>query len=136
MFAFLKQRWQDLFNAEFDVLLYDLTSTYFECDPPESGKRRYGYSRDKRSDCVQVAIALVVTTEGFPLCYEVMDGNTSARLKKTDTAAPLHTAIPRTEPQTDAKSANFDVKAALEAQRAKRVKFEHDPFATRINDLI
>jgi transposase len=79
MFTFLKQRWQDLFNVEFDVLLYDLTSTYFECDPPESGKRRFGYSRDKRSDCVQVVIALVVTTEGFPLCYEVMDGNTSDR---------------------------------------------------------
>jgi hypothetical protein len=79
MFAFLKQRWQDLFNAGFDVLLYDLTSTYFECDPPGAGKRRYGYSRDKRSDCVQVVIALVVTPEGFPLCYEVMDGNTSDR---------------------------------------------------------
>jgi len=79
MFAFLKRRWQDLFNAGFDVLLYDLTSTYFECDPPGVGKRRYGYSRDKRSDCVQVVIALVVTPEGFPLCYEVMDGNTSDR---------------------------------------------------------
>ena len=79
MFAFLKQRWQDLFNAGFDVLLYDLTSTYFECDPPGAGKRRFGYSRDKRSDCVQVVIALVVTPEGFPLCYEVMDGNTSDR---------------------------------------------------------
>ena len=79
MFEFLKQRWQDLFNAGFDVLLYDLTSTYFECDPPGKGKRRYGYSRDKRSDCVQVVIALVVTPEGFPLCYEVMDGNTSDR---------------------------------------------------------
>jgi hypothetical protein len=79
MFTFLQQRWQDLFNAEFDVLLYDLTSTYFECNPPESGKRRYGYSRDKRSDCVQVVIALVVTPDGFPLCYEVMDGNTSDR---------------------------------------------------------
>ncbi len=79
MFAFLKQRWQDLFNAGFDVLLYDLTSTYFECDPPGVGKRRFGYSRDKRSDCVQVVIALVVTPAGFPLCYEVMDGNTSDR---------------------------------------------------------
>jgi len=79
MFGFLRQRWQDLFNAGFDVLLYDLTSTYFECDPPGAGKRRYGYSRDKRSDCVQVVIALVVTPEGFPLCYEVMDGNTSDR---------------------------------------------------------
>jgi transposase len=73
----LRQRWQDLFNAAFDVLLYDLTSTYFESDPPASGKRRYGYSRDKRSDCVQVVIALVITTGGFPLAYEVLAGNTS-----------------------------------------------------------
>lgn len=79
MFTFLKQRWQDLFNADFDVLLYDLTSTYFECDPPGAGKKRYGYSRDKRFDCVQVVIALVVTPEGFPICYEVMAGNTSDR---------------------------------------------------------
>ena len=79
LFNFLKQRWQDLFNAGFDVLLYDLTSTYFECDPPGTGKRKHGYSRDKRFDCVQVVIALVVTPEGFPLCYEVMEGNTSDR---------------------------------------------------------
>ena len=61
------------------MLLYDLTSTYFEWDPPddESDKRRYGYSRDKRPDCVQVVIALVVTPDGFPLAYEVMPGNTS-----------------------------------------------------------
>jgi transposase len=78
-FSFLHRRWEDLFKIGFEILLYDLTSTYFECDPPESGKRRYGYSRDKRSDCVKVVIALVVTTEGFPLCYEVMDGNTSDR---------------------------------------------------------
>ena len=77
MFTFLKQRWQDMFNVEFDVLLYDLTSTYFECDPPSTGKRRFGYSRDKRSDCVQVVVALIVTPEGFPLCYEVLSGNTS-----------------------------------------------------------
>jgi transposase len=79
MFSFLQQRWQDMFNADFDVLLYDLTSTYFESDPPGSGKRRYGYSRDKRPDCVQVVIALVVTPDGFPLSYEVMAGNTSDR---------------------------------------------------------
>ena len=79
MFSFLKQCWQDMFNAGFDVLLYDLTSTYFECDPPGRGKRKYGYSRDKRFDCVQVVIALVVTPEGLPLAYEVMDGNTSDR---------------------------------------------------------
>ncbi|MCL1893672.1 MAG: IS1634 family transposase [Holophagaceae bacterium] len=79
MFVFLKGRWQDMFNAGFDVLLYDLTSTYFECDVPEDGKRKFGYSRDKRSDCVQVVIALIVTPEGFPLCFEVLDGNTSDR---------------------------------------------------------
>ncbi len=61
----------------FDILLYDLTSTYFESDPPqEEGLRRFGYSRDKRSDCVQVVIALIVTPEGFPLAYEVLPGNT------------------------------------------------------------
>ena len=80
LFTHLQQRWKDLFNAEFEVLLYDLTSTYFESDPPfpdgEEDKRQHGYSRDKRSDCVQVIIALVVTTEGFPLAYEVLSGNT------------------------------------------------------------
>ncbi len=79
LFGFLRQRWEDLFGVQFDVLLYDLTSTYFESDPPfpEGDKRQYGSSRDKRSDCVQVVIALVVTPEGFPLAYEVMAGNTS-----------------------------------------------------------
>ena len=77
LFGFLQQRWQDLFNVDFDVLLYDLTSTYFEADPPGEGKRQFGYSRDKRSDCVQVVIALIITTEGFPLAYEVLPGNTS-----------------------------------------------------------
>ena len=77
--AHLRSRWQDLFAADFEVLLYDLTSTYFESAPPqdESDKRRYGYSRDKRNDCVQVVIALIVTPEGFPLAYEVLPGNTA-----------------------------------------------------------
>jgi hypothetical protein len=75
----LAGRWRDLFNASFDVLLYDLTSTYFEAAPPfpEGDKRRHGYSRDHRSDCVQVIIALVVTPEGLPLAYEVLPGNTA-----------------------------------------------------------
>ena len=76
-FSALKARWQSLFKISFDVLLYDLTSTYFEIDPPGEGKRQFGYSRDKRSDCVQVVIALIVTPEGFPLAYEVMAGNTA-----------------------------------------------------------
>ena len=79
VFDHLVGRWRDLFNASFDVLLYDLTSTYFEASPPfpENDKRRYGYSRDHRPDCVQVVIALVVTPEGLPLAYEVMAGNTA-----------------------------------------------------------
>ena len=78
LFTHLQERWRDLFNARFDVLLYDLTSTYFECVPPETeGLRRFGYSRDKRSDCVQVVIALIVTPEGFPIGYEVLTGNTA-----------------------------------------------------------
>ncbi len=89
LFSHLKERWQDLFGAKFEVLLYDLTSTYFESSRPadENDKRRYGYSRDKRSDCVQVVIALVVTPEGFPLAYEVLAGNT---LDKTTLGEFLH----------------------------------------------
>jgi hypothetical protein len=77
LFAHLQTRWRDLFNASYDVLLYDLTSTYFESDPPDDphDKRRRGYSRDKRSDCVQVLVALVITPEGFPLAYEALSGN-------------------------------------------------------------
>ena len=77
VFTHLKERWKTLFSAKFEILLYDLTSTYFESDPPFDDKRKFGYSRDKRLECVQVVIALVVTTEGFPLAYEVMSGNTA-----------------------------------------------------------
>ncbi|HEY1874843.1 MAG TPA: IS1634 family transposase [Steroidobacteraceae bacterium] len=79
LFDHLVGRWRDLFNVSFDVLLYDLTSTYFEIDPPvdERSKRQFGYSRDHRPDCVQVVIALVITPEGFPLAYEVLAGNSA-----------------------------------------------------------
>ena len=79
LFTFLTRRWQDLFGATYDLLLYDLTSTYFESDPPDDDEdpRRYGYSRDHRPDCVQVVLALVITPEGFPLAYEVLPGNTA-----------------------------------------------------------
>jgi transposase len=79
LFQHLRERWQDLFQAQFDVLLYDLTSTYIEGEGEEIPKAKYGYSRDQRFDCKQVVIALVITPEGFPLAYEVMDGNTSDR---------------------------------------------------------
>ena len=77
LFVHLKQKWAELFAADFEVLLYDLTSTYFEGGMEECDKAKRGYSRDSRPDCVQVVIALIVTPEGFPLAYEVMDGNTS-----------------------------------------------------------
>jgi transposase len=77
LFQHLRERWQDLFQAQFDVLLYDLTSTYIEGEGEEIPKARYGYSRDQRFDCKQVVIALVITPEGFPLAYEVMEGNTA-----------------------------------------------------------
>jgi transposase len=79
LFVWLKQKWADLFAADFDVLLYDLTSTYFEGEMEANAKAKRGYSRDGRPDCLQVVIALVITTDGFPLAYEVMDGNTSDR---------------------------------------------------------
>src|SRR5664279_2791576 len=79
LFMWLRGKWADLFHADFEVLLYDLTSTYFEGAMEENPKAKRGYSRDGRPDCLQVVIALVVTTDGFPLAYEVMDGNTSDR---------------------------------------------------------
>lgn len=93
LFSHLQERWKDLFAARFDVLLYDLTSTYFESDPPfaEGDKRRFGYSRDKRSDCVQVVIALVVTPEGFPLGYEVLPGNTLDKKTLSPALASIET---------------------------------------------
>ena len=77
LFVFLKQRWADLFAADFEVLLYDLTSTYFEGEMERNPKAKRGYSRDGRPDCAQLVIALVVTPDGFPLAYEVMNGNTA-----------------------------------------------------------
>jgi hypothetical protein len=79
LFKFLKRRWGELFGTKFDVLLYDLTSTYFETDVERGPEdlRQFGYSRDKRGDCRQVVIALIVTPEGLPLSYEVLAGNTA-----------------------------------------------------------
>jgi transposase len=79
LFVWLKQKWADLFHSDFEVLLYDLTSTYFEGEMEQNPKAKRGYSRDKRPDCLQLVIALVVTSDGLPLAYEVMKGNTSDR---------------------------------------------------------
>ena len=77
LFVFLRQRWAELFAADFEVLLYDLTSTYFEGEMEQNPKAKRGYSRDGRPDCLQLVIALVVTPDGFPLAYEVLNGNTA-----------------------------------------------------------
>lgn len=77
LFVWLQKKWADLFAADFEVLLYDLTSTYFEGEMEQNGKARRGYSRDGRPDCLQLVIALVVTPDGYPLAYEVMQGNTA-----------------------------------------------------------
>jgi transposase len=99
LFSHLTERWQGLFGAKFDVLLYDLTSTYFESSRPddENDKRRYGHSHDKRSDCVQVVIALVVTPEGFPLAYEVLAGNTSEKTTLRDFLNKIETQYGKAE---------------------------------------
>jgi Transposase DDE domain len=91
LFDHLVDRWRDLFSASFDILLYDLTSTYFEAEPPfpDGDKRRFGYSRDHRSDCVQVVIALVMTPAGLPLAYEVLSGNTSDKTTLRDFLAKI-----------------------------------------------
>lgn len=91
LFGHLRQRWSDLFHARFEVLLYDLTSTYFECAVPsdEADPRRFGYSRDKRGDCVQVVVALVVTPEGLPLAYEMLPGNTADKTTLRDMLARI-----------------------------------------------
>jgi transposase len=73
----LKERLGDLFDLKYDLLLYDITSTYFEGECAGNPMAKRGYSRDHRPDCPQVCIGLVVTTDGIPLGYEVFDGNTN-----------------------------------------------------------
>lgn len=80
----LKERWETLFDISYDVLLYDLTSTYFEGLCEQNPKARFGHSKDRRSDCRQVLIALIVTPDGFPLNYEVLAGNTSEKTTLAD----------------------------------------------------
>src|SRR6267154_1467941 len=97
VFDHLVGRWRDLFNISYDVLLYDLTSTYFEADPPfpEGDKRRFGYSRDHRPDCVQIVIALVVTPEGLPLAYDVPPEEVLAEMRAADPAVHYLVGTPK-----------------------------------------
>ena len=114
---------RSLFQAEFDILLYDLTSTYFPCDPPAAGKRRFGYSREKRSDCVQVVIAMVVTPDGLPLAYEVMPGNIADKTTLRDFIKRIETQygkVGRTW-QMDRGIPTEDVLAEMRESRDARV---------------
>lgn len=137
LFIYLKQKWHDLFGAEFDVLLYDLTSTYFEGEAEFVEKAKRGYSRDHRPDCKQVVIALVITPEGFPLSYEVMDGNRNDKttlrefLKKIeDTYGKarrvwvMDRGIPTEEILAEMRSANPVVSYLVGTQRGKIEKYE------------
>lgn len=140
LFKHLKGRWQSLFDARCEVLLYDLTSTYFESDPPfpENDKRKFGYSRDKRSDCVQVVIALVVTPEGFPLGYEVMAGNTADNttlrgfLKKierqhgkTERVWVMDRGIPTEEVLSEMRDAETPVYYLVGTPKGRLSRYEH-----------
>ncbi len=141
LFDHLTQRWQDLFGARFDVLLYDLTSTYFESAPPEDeqDKRRYGYSRDKRSDCVQLVIALIVTPEGFPIAYEVLPGNTAdkttlklflqtieAQYGRAERVWVMDRGIPTEEVLAEMRAADPPVYYLVGTPRGRLTKLERD----------
>lgn len=121
-FSALKERWQALFDIKFDVLLYDLTSTYFECDPPQAGKRKFGYSRDKRPDCVQVVIALIVTPDGFPLAYEVMPGNTADSTTLSGFLEKIEAQYGKAE-RTWVMDRGIPTEASLEEMRAAGVHY-------------
>ena len=85
----LKKQWETMFKLEYDVLLYDLTSTYFEGLCQRNPKARFGHSKDRRGDCRQVLVALIVTPEGFPINYEVLAGNTAEKTTLIDLMAKI-----------------------------------------------
>jgi hypothetical protein len=139
LFAHLRQRWSDLFGARYEVLLYDLTSTYFECDVPgePADPRRFGYSRDKRSDCVQVVVALVVTPEGLPLAYEMFPGNTAdkttlrgmlATIRRRYGAAEriwvMDRGIPTEEILTELRATDSQVKYLVGTPKGRLTRYE------------
>ena len=106
-----------MFNARFDILLYDLTSTYFESDPSFEDKRQFGHSRDQRRDCVQGVIALVVTPDGFPLAYEVMPGNPSDNTTLSDFLTKIEDQYGRSD-RVWVMDRGIPTEATLETRRA------------------
>ena len=144
LFAHLKDRWSGLFAASYDILLYDLTSTYFEVDAngpltEASRLKAFGYSRDKRPDCVQIVIALIITPDGLPIGYEVMRGNTSDKttladmLKKiTDRYGKerrtwiMDRGIPTEETLAQMRQANPAVRYLVGTPKGRLTKLEKD----------
>ena len=152
LFAHLRQRWEDLFGIQYHLLLYDLTSTYFEGSAEEIPKAQRGYSRDHRGDCKQVVIALVVTPEGFPLAYETLAGNTldkqtlpqmvaqiEAKYGKSERVWIMDRGIPTEEQLTQLRSEHPEVKYLVGTPRT-RVKDTHALWEklawTRIRDTV
>jgi hypothetical protein len=139
LFTHLQVRWQDLFGATYDLLLYDLTSTYFEGQMEPAPKARHGHSRDHRSDCRQVVIAVVLSTEGFPLAYEIMPGNTSdkttlrhflhkieAQYGKAHRIWIMDRGIPTQEVLADMRASDPPVSYLVGAPRARCKQFQDE----------
>ena len=118
----LVERWKTLFDARFDILLYDLTSTYFEGGCEQIPKARHGYSRDGRSDCRQVVIALVVTTDGLPLAYEVLAGNTADKTTLTMFLEKIQSMYGKAR-RVGVMDRGIPTKATLEKMRAEEVAY-------------
>ncbi len=152
LFVHLQNKWKDLFGAKLDVLLYDLTSTYFEGQAQDIQKARYGYSRDHRFDCKQIVLALVVTPEGFPVGYEIMDGNildkqtlpgiiqkVEALYGKAQRVWLMDRGIPTEEQLEELRAGNPQVKYLVGTPRA-RVKATLDKWEslpwTRVRDTV
>jgi len=139
LFSHLRQRWSDLFGARYEVVLYDLTSTYFECDVPgaETDPRRFGYSRDRRGDCVQVVVALVITPEGLPLAYEMFPGNTADKTTLQEMLATIRRrygaaeriwimdrGIPTEEILTELRAADSTVRYLVGTPKGRLTRYE------------
>jgi len=144
LFSHLKDRWTGLFGASYDILLYDLTSTYFEVDAngpvtEASRLKAFGYSRDKRPDCVQIVIALIITPDGLPIGYEVMRGNTSdkttlagmlekitARYGKERRTWIMDRGIPTEETLAQMRQADPSVRYLVGTPKGRLTKLEKD----------
>lgn len=137
LFKHLRRRWEDMFGSRFDVLLYDLTSTYFESNLKHEDKRQYGYSRDKRGDCVQVVIGLVVTPNGLPLAYEVFPGNTqdkqtlrdmirriSDRYGKAERVWIMDRGVPTEDVLEEMRKADIPIRYLVGTPRGRLTRYE------------